>query len=369
MSPLSPNASRMSSRSWKANPTQRPAEHRARVVASSAPASAAPRAMGRSTEYRALLRQAARTARTTERTEVASPCTSRYCPATISIRIPRHSSRTREALSGVIPVSATTSSAQTRARSPARIAAACPSRAPRAREISSAYWAATSTCRAGRPRRSRAPSITSSWTSAQVWMSSRAAPIRRAACAWAGSVPPHARRAHHRKRERLNLPPCCVKCATRAARSWAKSGSTASAAAVRHASRSARTPRTALETSASTARGVRTAGWATDRGAGAGEPCSEGRCPRGRRSTRWSFAVVGFMPVPSSRSSRSQLVLSSIGSARVVRTDAAREGKQARAARVGIFRCKDDASCPACIDSARWWGDGRSRRPSGPSEE
>lgn len=56
-----------SSWNWKATPAQRPAALSARVVGSSAPASAAPRASGRSTEYRALLRYAVRTASATGR--------------------------------------------------------------------------------------------------------------------------------------------------------------------------------------------------------------------------------------------------------------------------------------------------------------
>ena len=49
---------------------------------------------------------------------------SRYCPATISVRMVLHSSRTTRSVAGAVLVAATMSSAHARARSPARIAAA-----------------------------------------------------------------------------------------------------------------------------------------------------------------------------------------------------------------------------------------------------
>lgn len=247
----SPKAPRRSSRSWKARPAHRPAERSASRADASAPASAAPSARGRSTVYRALFRVAMLTASSSPDVPVAWAWMSRYCPATISPRMARHSRCSPGPCGEPRAVSVSRSSAQARARSPASTAAdvANASGGPVIR-AARCRWA-RSTCTAGAPRRRGDPSITSSWMRAHAWRSSRAAPVRRTAVT--SPDPPAARHPHHANAVRSRFPPRRTSAATRSATSWANTGSVSRA---RHI-RSSRT----RPSSASTAR---TASWAVN---------------------------------------------------------------------------------------------------------
>ncbi len=173
-----------------------------------------------------------RSAVVAEAAPTAWPRRSRYCPAIISPRMARHTAVIRRRREGGRHVSATVSSAHTRARSPARTAAEGPNAPPgpepagRPRRSARAMWTA------GLPRRVGDRSITSSWMRAQVWISSRATPSRNAA---AVSAAPQARMAHQSRRGLIRLPPRSVKSATRCATSSAKTGSCSAASATRSA--------------------------------------------------------------------------------------------------------------------------------------
>ncbi|CAM5488329.1 hypothetical protein SHIRM173S_07307 [Streptomyces hirsutus] len=236
----SPKVPRRSSRSWKASPAHRPAERSASRVCASAPARDAPSASGRSTVYRALLSVAMPTASSTPDDPAACAWMSRYCPATISPRIARHSRYSCGPYGEPSAVPVSRSSAQTRARSPASTAAdvANASGGPVIR--AARCMRARSTCTAGAPRRSGEPSMTSSWMRAHACTSSSATPVRRSAVA--SPEPPAARQPHHANAVRSRFPPRRTNEVTRPATSRANSGSTARA---RHSASSRTCPSSA----------------------------------------------------------------------------------------------------------------------------
>ena len=134
--------------------------------------------------------------------------TSRYCPPSTSVRIASHGVAARAAASASRPAPRSMSSAQTRARSPSRMAAAAPNRAGRPRHAASACRRAKATCTVGRPRRVAEASMRSSCTSAHAWISSNADTARStASTAGPSGSPPAPRQPHHAKVGRMRLPP------------------------------------------------------------------------------------------------------------------------------------------------------------------
>ena len=201
---------------------------------------------------------------------------SRYCPATISVRMARHSSNSPGPCGEASAVSVSRSSAHASARSPASTAADVPndSADPPVRP-DPLVWSGRcpwvkSTCIAGAPRRSGDPSITSSWMRAQAWSSSRAAPVRRTALA--SPEPPAARQPHHTNAVRSRLPPRRTYAARRSAMSRANTASASRACRSRVSRTRSRT--TSMARMAPVAPGAVSGAWCASAG-----PAAVGRGP------------------------------------------------------------------------------------------
>jgi len=140
-------------------------------------------------------------------------------------------------------VSVRRSSAQARARSPARTAAAVAYGSAEPYIPPARCIRAKSACTVGAPRRTCEPSMTSSCMSAHAWTSSRAAPIRSGVLG--SPPPPAARHPHHTNAVRRRLPPCNANRAIRPATSRPETASISCASCSRASRYSARMASTA----------------------------------------------------------------------------------------------------------------------------